>query len=743
MADPVTLLAFANDQEGHRYLRDLPEESRQLQAIFEAARRKGLCELVVRPNATLHEVFEAFTEYKDRVAIFHYGGHAGSDRLFLESPGTDGAVAHAEGLARFLGQRRNLELVFLNGCSTRAQADGLLDAGIGAVISTARAIEDKFAREFAASFYAEIAAGATLLAAYEAARGRVQAAHGSVPRAYSRTRDLAAPSASTGEAEADPTDERGFPWELRFAPGAELERRWSLPEAAGNPLFGLPAPRVDCLPETPYRGLQPFTRRETAVFFGRSRAIRELYNLVTDPGTRPVILYYGPTGVGKSSVLAAGLLPRLELGHEVLYLRRDSNLGLLRTLRMGLAPGDRMDEPSTASELAELWRACERPDRPLVVVLDQAEEAFTHPAMGSHGRGPDSELEDLLEAVRVTFTGVDPARRPRGKLILGFRNDWLDRFQQAFNRIKLGWEPMPLKPLDHDGVVEAIEGPARDPALKRHYQLTIAPGLAPVIANDLLGDTGSALAPTLQFLLTKMWTRANVTDGPSFDQDLYRALQHEGYQLGDMLQEGLKAVSEEIRESGLALDVLEFHTTEFDTAARRSRAELDERYPHRKQELDNLLRTLEEKYLLIETEGRAEPSAPRVAATRLAHDTLAPVVRREFQESTAPGQRARRLLENRAREWKDGKTGHPLDAADLATVEAGAEGMRAWTEDEGRLVDASRQAESRRQAEEAERQARIREAEEGQGRPRPKSSRRPNAGSMRNRNSTAGSVFWS
>src|SRR5208337_3887916 len=162
------------------------------------------------------------------------------------------------------------------------------------------------------------------------------------------------------------------------------------------------------------------------------------------------------------------------------------------------------------------------------------------------------------------------------------------------------------------------------------------------------------------------------------------------------------------------LVVLEFHTTEFDTAARRSRAELDERYPHRKQELDNLLRTLEEKYLLIETEGRAEPSALRVAATRLAHDTLAPVVRREFQESTAPGQRARRLLENRAREWKDGKTGHPLDAADLAIVEAGAEGMRAWTEDEGRLVDASRQAESRRQAEEAERQARIREAEEGQ-----------------------------
>ena len=66
------------------------------------------------------QIFETFTEHRDRVAILHYGGHAGGDRLFLESTGTEGAVAHAEGLATFLGQRRDLQLVFLNGCSTRS-----------------------------------------------------------------------------------------------------------------------------------------------------------------------------------------------------------------------------------------------------------------------------------------------------------------------------------------------------------------------------------------------------------------------------------------------------------------------------------------------------------------------------------------------------------------------------------------------------------------------------------------------
>jgi hypothetical protein len=43
------------------------------------------CKLVVRPNARLEQIFEIFTEHRDRVAIMHYGGHAGEDRLCLES----------------------------------------------------------------------------------------------------------------------------------------------------------------------------------------------------------------------------------------------------------------------------------------------------------------------------------------------------------------------------------------------------------------------------------------------------------------------------------------------------------------------------------------------------------------------------------------------------------------------------------------------------------------------------------
>src|SRR5208337_4693651 len=151
------------------------------------------------------------------------------------------------------------------------------------------------------------------------------------------------------------------------------------------------------------------------------------------------------------------------------------------------------------------------------------------------------------------------------------------------------------------------------------------------------------------------------------------------------------------------LDVLVYHLTEFDTAAQRTRAELAARYPHRAEVLPGLLDKLKDGYLLIDADARSELSAPAVPATRLAHDTLAPLVQARYRTSIAPGQRSRRLLENRAPEWQDGKTGSVLDTTDLASVEVGAAGMRAWTPDEARLVEASRRVEEQRKAEELSR----------------------------------------
>ena len=144
---PVVVLAFANEQEGKRYLRELPGEARELRAALQKAEDRGLCELDVRTNVTFREVVEVFNRHGRRVAIFHYGGHAGPDCLLLESSTGAVRVVHAGGLARFLGLQGGLQLLFLNGCSTGPQVADLLAAGVDAVVATARPIDDQMAAQ--------------------------------------------------------------------------------------------------------------------------------------------------------------------------------------------------------------------------------------------------------------------------------------------------------------------------------------------------------------------------------------------------------------------------------------------------------------------------------------------------------------------------------------------------------------------------------------------------------------------
>lgn len=59
----------------------------------------------------------------------------------------------------------------------------------------------------------------------------------------------------------------------------------------------------------PYKGLQPYTEADFKYFFGRNRDSEIIAsNLLSIPLT----VLYGATGVGKSSVLMAGVIPQLK-----------------------------------------------------------------------------------------------------------------------------------------------------------------------------------------------------------------------------------------------------------------------------------------------------------------------------------------------------------------------------------------------------------------------------------------------
>ena len=277
---PVIFLSFANDRDDSvSYLRNLPDETRRLRDVLERAENAGLCEVVVRTNSTAEDIFKVFQDprYRNRVAIFHYGGHANGYQLLLESAAGQVALADAGGFAAFLSQQQGLQLVFLNGCSTQLQTQDLLDANITAVISTSRAIEDKVATDFAFHFYQGLAGGATIRTAYCEAEASVQTASGG------KTRGLYFGAKENIENIIE-TDR--WPWIFTVREGSEHADQWNLPAAVDDPLFGLPTLPKQDLPESPYRHLNWFTRKDAEIFFGRGHQIRELYDRLTAPHTR-------------------------------------------------------------------------------------------------------------------------------------------------------------------------------------------------------------------------------------------------------------------------------------------------------------------------------------------------------------------------------------------------------------------------------------------------------------------------
>ena len=86
---------------------------------------------------------------------------------------------------------------------------------------------------------------------------------------------------------------------------------------------------------------------------------------------------------------------------------------------------------SGSVHFAQDWAEIERKvGKPLVVILDQVEEVYTRP-------NPDwpHEIDDFLNELVVIFG--DRSRRPQGRLILGFRKEWLAEIERRILDVRL------------------------------------------------------------------------------------------------------------------------------------------------------------------------------------------------------------------------------------------------------------------------------------------------------------------
>jgi len=95
-------------------------------------------------------------------------------------------------------------------------------------------------------------------------------------------------------------------------------------------------------PASPFRGLKSFGEQDSAVFFGRDELVERIVGLSADT---PALTVVGPSGIGKSSLLKAGVLPRLRRrpGLVAATVRPSQAQTPLRAVALALAGAARPD----------------------------------------------------------------------------------------------------------------------------------------------------------------------------------------------------------------------------------------------------------------------------------------------------------------------------------------------------------------------------------------------------------------
>ncbi len=92
---------------------------------------------------------------------------------------------------------------------------------------------------------------------------------------------------------------------------AALDRDDLIPLLEAAPSHGSHTTAPTTWPRSPFPGLRRFNPEDAPIFFGRHREIKGLLRKLADPTNR-FIAVLGASGSGKSSLVAAGLIPRLQ-----------------------------------------------------------------------------------------------------------------------------------------------------------------------------------------------------------------------------------------------------------------------------------------------------------------------------------------------------------------------------------------------------------------------------------------------
>jgi ABC-type multidrug transport system fused ATPase/permease subunit len=278
------------------------------------------------------------------------------------------------------------------------------------------------------------------------------------------------------------------------------------------------------LRSSPYQGLVPYTEEDYAYFYGRRQ---EIVTISANLEVARLTLFYGPSGVGKTSVLRAGVIHHLHRQAQRNGASRGPRLlipvyfnrwhqtplsGLTQTIGEAVAryrpPGEvAQDAGQPFVQQVEQWTG--QTNSHLLVVLDQFEEYFLY----STQAGSDEFARALVQAVNSPDLRIN--------FLLSLREDTLARLDHFRGRIPFLLDNrLTIMRLTPTSAREAIEKPLEQYSAESGRAYVIEPALTTAILNELVtsgagltrqgqgltGRDGETIeTPYLQLVLSRLW----------------------------------------------------------------------------------------------------------------------------------------------------------------------------------------------------------------------------------------------
>jgi WD40 repeat protein len=283
--------------------------------------------------------------------------------------------------------------------------------------------------------------------------------------------------------------------------------------------------------DSPYRGLGAFEERDAAFFFGREQAttqvLERMSRLVPGPG---LLVVSGASGAGKSSLLRAGVLPRLRgsglagapgattwpclvftpgrapldelavrsallAGTDAAAVRRglrEDPAGFALTARQAAlaqppAPGPGPPGPGARGAA----------DRRLLLVVDQFEQVFTQCA-------DDAQRKAFITALcAAAGCGQEPGGAPAALVVLGVRADFETRcagYRELAGPVQ---DRYLLTPMTERQLRMAVSDPAKAAGSSVDNDLVMV--LLAEVRSRQGGSAGAGVLPLLSHALDQAW----------------------------------------------------------------------------------------------------------------------------------------------------------------------------------------------------------------------------------------------